>query len=449
MTYTEQQEMLADAGAETTLNHADREHVELSPSSSYRWMACPASIRLSRGIPNRSSAASLEGTAAHELAQLCLTNRQDAEEYVGRVVSEHEVTAEMAEGVQVYVDEVRRVHHDALPSARWIEHRVNLAALNPPGPMAGTADALCYVTGHSTVYVHDLKFGARTRVAADSPQLRIYALGAMLAVAADPVFGRMPVRRVVATIVQPRQPAAGRDPIRSIEYDAEDLLFWAELLMEHARAALAPDSPAKAGAWCQFCPAAGRCPEQAKDALRVAQLEFGDLVAQQATPPPADAAVLSPEELGRIASALPALEQFIRSVRAAVVGEISEGREVPGWKLVETEGHAKWQAPEDAAVNLLMHGIDPWQPQEIISPAKARERITATSYGFAIEDWEAAGKPKGKKPTKKDHEALARDALAPATYRPRNTALVPAADPRPAIAGGAAEFSLLPDEAAT
>ena len=62
--------------------HTSRAHATLSPSSASRWMACPASVRLSEGIPNTSSIFAAEGTACHELAALCLQQEMDPTTFI-------------------------------------------------------------------------------------------------------------------------------------------------------------------------------------------------------------------------------------------------------------------------------------------------------------------------------------------------------------------------------
>ena len=41
----------------------------------YRWATCPGSVRLSKGIPNRSSKYAQEGTDAHEWAAKILDGK--------------------------------------------------------------------------------------------------------------------------------------------------------------------------------------------------------------------------------------------------------------------------------------------------------------------------------------------------------------------------------------
>ena len=49
-------------------------HAKLSASGAERWLTCPGSIKAEESIPDKSSKFAMEGTAAHELAELCLTS---------------------------------------------------------------------------------------------------------------------------------------------------------------------------------------------------------------------------------------------------------------------------------------------------------------------------------------------------------------------------------------
>ena len=85
--------------------HAERAHARLSPSSAKRWLMCPGSVKLSEAYPDTTSSYASEGTAAHELAEKCLRERQDAASYA--MIDGVEVDEDMAIGVQLYVDWVR------------------------------------------------------------------------------------------------------------------------------------------------------------------------------------------------------------------------------------------------------------------------------------------------------------------------------------------------------
>jgi len=59
-------------------------HSPLGGSGMYRWMKCPGSAQAAIGHDEEASGYAKEGSAAHKLAQDCLTNEQDAWEYIGK-----------------------------------------------------------------------------------------------------------------------------------------------------------------------------------------------------------------------------------------------------------------------------------------------------------------------------------------------------------------------------
>jgi hypothetical protein len=416
-------------------------HSELGASICDRWWNCPGSVALSRGIPRRSSKYAEEGTAAHELAADCLRYRQDAAEWLGRRVGRSEscpegftVSEEMAEAVQVYLDACRVLFTPAAGHA--VEARFDLGALDPPAPMYGTADFIAYDRATRTVYVADFKYGRGVRVKAlGNPQLKYYALGAVIAV------HPLPVSRVVAHVVQPR----GFDGVACVPaiYDAHELAEWSVELMDRARAALDPAAPLVAGAWCKFCPAGGSCPAQAAAALAVAQVEFGS----DADPVPAIR--LNNEQRAWALDRAEILEGWLRALRAGAEADIVAGQVIPGWQVVETQGRDRWRDPAEAAVEILArYGVDVTE-SVTISPAVARGRLTAAGQSAARLSWESAGMPKGRKPTKSASEDAARSILKLFTMKPpAGSALVPSHDKRPAIAGGGSEFATLPAQPA-
>ena len=131
-------------------------HAIFSPSSSGIWLNCPASLRLSEGLPDTTNEASERGTRIHKTAEALLLGTE----------VEH---PEHVDDAQPYVDFVQRETHPAMHWHRMIERRVRLTA-----ECYGTADILA-VRGIHDAKVIDLKTGRIPVSAKDNPQLQIYA----------------------------------------------------------------------------------------------------------------------------------------------------------------------------------------------------------------------------------------------------------------------------------
>src|SRR5574343_764379 len=82
-------------------------HAKLSPSSSDRWLACPASIVRVPETEDEGSEYAREGTAAHALAERCLNLNIDA--HAAEFPKDHAAydSLDMRANVQIYLDYVR------------------------------------------------------------------------------------------------------------------------------------------------------------------------------------------------------------------------------------------------------------------------------------------------------------------------------------------------------
>lgn len=405
------------------------EHSEHGASSCKRWWNCPGSVALTRGLPDDASPYAAEGTAAHELAALCLESGQDAIEYVGRTVAGFNVDSDMAEAVQVYLDHCRVILATSPDVVQHIEHRFSLASLNPPAPMYGTADFVASYGGW--LWVVDLKYGQGVQVEAEgNPQLRYYALGALI--------GNPGVRYIQASIVQPRAP--GSPAIRIVDLDPVDLVEWSVELMDRAAATLQPGAELVPGDWCRstFCKARGVCVARADAAVP------SDVL---------DPRIMTSQDIGRILDKADMLDGFLRDVRAAATAEISRGGSIPGWKLVPTRPSQSWRddAEADAALEDL-HGFgeERYRPRAVISPAQARDALADRIHANALDDWmehrDVNPGTKLRKPPKSLATEAARARLADLIVTASSGVnLAPDADARPALPAAGAEFLALPD----
>lgn len=384
-----------------------KQHSEHGASKAYRWIACPGSVAMERGLPDQSSEHAREGTLAHEVAE-CLLRGQHLD-----TLGDVSVTEEMLEAVQVYVDTVTKIHAAAGPNAqRFIEQEFNLAPLNPPVPMYGTSDCCIWDPDTKHLHVIDYKHGRGVLVEVErNPQLMYYALGAVVALKVRPVA-------VTITVVQPR--AEHPDgPIRSWTFDWQTLVDYKRELFAAAERTLAPDAPLVPGPHCKFCKAQAICPAQQKLAEEVAQSEFAVVQANPTALPTPEALTL--DQLTRALDVADTIENWFRSVRAHVQFLLELGHEVPGYKLVKRRANRKWRDEAAAAAWLEQHlGEDAYEEPKLRSPAQAEKRL------------------------KKIDKAAAKEMEQFVTKESSGVVLAPDTDKRPAVVAGVDEFTALP-----
>lgn len=248
------------------VNHEEREHALLSPSSAKRWMNCPASAAMSLAMADyaghnkaNSSAESDEGTMAHEISELLLRLRTEQDEQVkkelkgeARIKIEQAkekgiYTRDFSDGIKIYGDYILNLIKEKNISAFEFEKKVDCSKYATD--CWGTCDFCGYSEKGSALYICDLKFGVGVQVSAfENPQLMIYALGALEKYKAD---------KISLQIIQPR---LSKLP-GVYEISAKDLKEWGEhILIPSAEKALSPGAEFNPSLEvCQFCPARNRC----------------------------------------------------------------------------------------------------------------------------------------------------------------------------------------------
>lgn len=351
-------------------------HAKLSPSAAERWMTCPGSIVLSEGMPEKSSEFAEEGTCAHALGEACLLDELPTAAFVGLPFEYDDhgtkksvvMTQEMADAVQVYVDDVNATMDANEGAVLHIEQRVHVNE-----QVHGTADTTIWAPVHAELFVKDYKHGAGVAVEVDGNlQLKIYALAALLEF-------KYPARTVTATIVQPRCPHSD-GPVRSVTYDVVDLLdFHADLLdaVERVKQAgfvdatqvsskfLAYLKPSEKG--CRWCLAAPKCPALKNKAQTLAKQVF------------APSLPYDPKALAETLDFLPILEGWIKNTREFAYSEAERGHDVPNWKLVEKRATRKWKLEPSVVAARLCEGsatlttADLYSEPELKSPAVIEE----------------------------------------------------------------------------
>lgn len=304
-------------------------HSLIGASSMHRWAECPASVRMSKGMPNTSSKYAEEGTQAHELAAAILNKEP---------VNVDLYPEGMLEAVQVYVEAVRADFGAAdFAGTVQIEHSFDLSELHPG--LYGTADCVIYNSATKLLRVYDYKHGQGMAVEVENnEQLKYYGLGALLST-------NYPCEFVELVIVQPRcvHPAG---PIRRHKFPSIELLEFAADLVEAAKRTEDPKAPFKSGEHCRFCPAAAVCPELFGRAKSVAMKEFSPVKSYV------------PADLKEALMWADKLKGWIKSVEEFAYQEAQKGRVPPGYKLVQTRATRKWEDINAAAKTLENHVLD-------------------------------------------------------------------------------------------
>jgi hypothetical protein len=287
-------------------------HSPLSASSLPRIALCPASYRMSIGIPNKSNPAAERGTAIHEMAE--------------NLWNGIEVTTEDTEGLQWakdYIDYVKSFDGGAFLEVNLTEP---LKTVHPL--LGGTGDAIIY--NKTELHIVDLKTG-RGVVKTDSIQLKAYALGAWIK------LGR-PNVTIFAHIFQPHY--AQQLPA---QYSYEDMIRFEMDLKYLAEQAEDPfQDPTPGYEQCKYCPARITCPSIKEKAIEVAKKEF------KPSEHLADLQVLlDTAEL---------LETWIDAVRDAAKDIMNNGGFVAGWSMAKGR---KMQKIKDANAVIELFNNNP------------------------------------------------------------------------------------------
>lgn len=288
-------------------------HALLSASGAERWINCPPSARIEADLPETTSRAAEEGTAAHALAEHKLLRA--LKKRSKRPTSEFEDDA-MGEHTDNYVDYVlSRItelkEKDGADPFVIVEARLDFSHIVPDG--FGTGD--CVILSNNTLIVIDLKYGQGVQVEAEgNPQMRLYALGAL------ETYGALyDIETVEMVIWQPR-----RNHYPTATLTVAELEAWAEQTVRPAaELAYAGEGAFQPGPWCGFCKIAATCRARADQQLALAAFEFA---------PPAE---LDEGEMATVLQAIPDLKAWASSVEAYAEAEAVKGRKWPGMKLVQ------------------------------------------------------------------------------------------------------------------
>lgn len=351
------------------------QHAILSASGAYRWLKCTPSARLERQFKDEQSPYAAEGTRAHAAAEQLLTK----ELFPDRKVAEPKFDdKEMEIAVQRYVDicmEKAIAARKRTPDADiQVEARVDFSRWVPEG--FGTGDMV--IVADDTLEIVDLKYGKGVPVSAEgNPQMRLYALGAY---EANSLL--YDIKTIRMTIVQPRL-----DSVNSDEMSVEDLIAWGNSIKDTAKLAYDGEGECQAGDHCGFCKARHLCRALSNACLDEFYKHGGKKTS-----------LLLDTEVAEVLDMADMIIKWAKDVQNYAFDQaVNEGKNWPGYKLVEGRSSRKITNAEAAAQALLdadFTAEDIYKPQELrgitdLTKLVGKKKLTDT-IGQFIE------KPPGK-----------------------------------------------------
>ena len=352
----------------------------------------------------------MEGTAAHDVAAICLSKDQHPGLYVGswwhsdgEFVESQEaggrvlVTQEMSDAVVVYLNAVSHEQARSKDAELYVEKGFVLQVDSAEdGEVFGTNDAMVYHPSTGRLVVFDYKHGVGVSVSAeDNAQLKFYAAGAVLS------NTEWRIAELELVIVQPRSRDNGflpedvdpelkrgirrwpMDPMSLLDFqvDVDDAIARAKAAEPIIRS---PDNDSlpvlSAGSWCKWCDAAAVCPEKERQALRAATLAFDDIteVTAAALPEPK---TMDAERLAEALKGVKIVSDWLSQIQEYVEALVLSGQSVPGWKAVEKIGRAKWVSGDEEVASYaeMMFGIEEndLRPRKLVTIGEAEKQLKA------------------------------------------------------------------------
>lgn len=332
----------------------EKAHSKMSASGSAKWLNCPGSIKAEEAFAKTSNPAAEEGTLAHELADQCLKNNQDAIEYVDRIISCESdgkvltklVDMEMANFVQEYLDYVRSF--EGQDTQLFTEDKVDFSNIVDDG--FGTMDSAILNYKTRTCDIFDLKYGIRNKVEADeNTQGQLYAVGLYNELKCLDVIDKF-----VIHIVQPRM-----YNFSSWEISVEDLEKFAKYAQKQAKLVLNDNAERIPGdKQCQWCEARHTCSALDKFAEQTIGAEFenldSDIMVQDILNSETIDGIITNERIKIILDNTTLIKKFLESIQKFAFSKIAKGEKIPGYKIIQGSSNRKWADNAEAELKKIL-----------------------------------------------------------------------------------------------
>lgn len=347
------------------------EHAILSASGSHRWLACTPSARLEQEFSDTDSTASLEGTAAHSLAEHKLKKKLKMQSTRPNTIYDNDEMEMYTDDYSDYVVEqyTKAKRYDENAKV-LIEQRLDFSCYVPEG--FGTGDAV--IVSKGKLHIIDLKYGLGVLVNAEkNPQMMLYALGALRKYEKE-----YEIKKVKLTIFQPR-----RENVTTWETTTAALKKWAnKILRPKAEMAYRGTGKYEPGAHCQFCKAAIKCRARAEEKLKLAKEEFKK--------PP----LITDNEIENVLAKIPDIKKWCDDIMEYALEKALNGKKWEGFKIVAGRGTRKYLNEEAVVAALNKAGYYDIYKKSLLPITEMEKLMTKKTFSEVL--GKLVGKTEGK-----------------------------------------------------
>lgn len=347
------------------------EHAILSASGSHRWLACTPSARLEQEFNDTDSTASLEGTAAHSLAEHKLKKKLKMQSTRPNTIYDNDEMEMYTDDYSDYVVEqyTKAKRYDENAKV-LIEQRLDFSCYVPEG--FGTGDAV--IVSKGKLHIIDLKYGLGVLVNAEkNPQMMLYALGALRKYEKE-----YEIKKVKLTIFQPR-----RENVTTWETTTAALKKWAnKILRPKAEMAYRGTGKYEPGAHCQFCKAAIKCRARAEEKLKLAKEDFKK--------PP----LITDNEIESVLAKIPDIKKWCDDIMEYALEKALNGKKWEGFKIVAGRGTRKYLNEEAVVAALNKAGYYDIYKKSLLPITEMEKLMTKKTFSEVL--GKLVGKTEGK-----------------------------------------------------
>ncbi len=352
-------------------------HSLIGPSKAHRWLNCSGSVTAESVLPDTTSDAAEEGTAAHWVAEQVLNSYKaqgsiksfNAGELAPNGI---EITDEMLESVDLYVTDIlQTVQKFGGLQKLHIEDDIKITRIHPD--CFGQCDAWAFDDATGNLHVWDFKFGRRVVDVNGNAQLDCYSIGIVDSLGVDDRN-----IRVVQTIVQPRafHPLGA---IRRDECNASLLRAIGNDLAHAAAVAMKGSAERSSGDWCHHCKAVATCPAAIEASYNA--IDTVEYIEDEHT--------LSAQEMAIIIRNLrmgkKRLDDVLSHLEDIALEKTKQGEVIPGYGIGNGRGGKKWKVADAEVITMgECLGVD-FRKEGAKTPTQALKLVDETMLSGLFE----------------------------------------------------------------